>query len=261
MCRRLVFALSSVMIVAALWEVRAGDWPTYRADAARTGYTAESLPAALSLAWTFESRHGPKPAWPTRTRQRFDVAYQPVIAGQSLYFGSSADGKVYALDVAHGGLRWEFFTGGPVRFAPAVWRDRVLAASDDGYLYCLAAADGRLIWKQRGGPRPDMLLGNDRMVSRWPARGGPVIADDLVYFAAGIWPSEESTCTPWTPPAAGWSGAMIRPERSNWTSRIRRPARRAGSRHRATWSSMAIGCMYPRAAVCRRFSSGPKASS
>ena len=180
MHRRLVFALSTVMIVAAPWEVRAGDWPTYRADAARTGYTAENLPSALSLAWTFESRQAPRPAWPSRTRQRFDVAYQPVIAGQDLYFGSSADGKIYALDAAQGRLRWEFFTGGPVRFAPVAWRDRVLVASDDGYLYCLAAADGRLIWKHRGGPRPDMLLGNDRMVSRWPARGGPVVVNDWV---------------------------------------------------------------------------------
>jgi hypothetical protein len=56
MCRRFAFALSTVMIVAASWEVCAGDWPTYQADAARTGYTVENLPAALSLAWTFESR-------------------------------------------------------------------------------------------------------------------------------------------------------------------------------------------------------------
>jgi len=188
--RCLFSALGVGLIVAMVWESRAGDWPAYRADAARTGYTAETLPSALSLAWTFESRHAPQPAWPTRNRQRFDVAYQPVIAGPHLYFGSSADGKVYALDAATGRVRWEFFTGGPVRFAPAVWRDRVLVASDDGYLYCLATADGRLVWKHRGGPRRDMLLGNDRMVSRWPARGGPVVADDLVYFAAGIWPSE-----------------------------------------------------------------------
>ena len=40
MHRRLVFALNTVMIVAASWDVCAGDWPTYRADAARTGYTA-----------------------------------------------------------------------------------------------------------------------------------------------------------------------------------------------------------------------------
>ncbi len=261
MHRRFVFALSSVMIVAASWEVCAGDWPTYRADAARTGYTAESLPAALSLAWTFESRHAPQPAWPTRTRQRFDVAYQPVIAGQSLYFGSSADGKIYALDAVHGRLRWEFFTGGPVRFAPVAWRDRVLVASDDGYLYCLAAADGRLIWKQRGGPRPDMLLGNDRMVSRWPARGGPVIADDLVYFAAGIWPSEGVYV--YAMDAA--SGRVVWCNDSSGTLDLDQPhptaRRKAGSRHRAIWSSMATGCTCPRAAACRRFSSEPGASS
>ena len=32
-----------------------------------------------------------------------------------------------------------FFTGGPVRFAPAAWRDRVFVASDDGCLYALVA--------------------------------------------------------------------------------------------------------------------------
>ena len=35
-----------------------------------------------------------------------------------------------------------------------------------------------------------MILGNDRMISRWPLRGGPVVADDVLYVAAGIWPSE-----------------------------------------------------------------------
>src|SRR4029450_5371065 len=35
-----------------------------------------------------------------------------------------------------------------------------------------------------------LLLGNDHMVSRWPARGGPVVLAGTVYFAAGIWPSE-----------------------------------------------------------------------
>ena len=130
------------------------------------------------------------PAWPTRNRQRFDRAYQPVIAGGTLYFGSSADGKVYALDALTGETRWTFFTDGPVRFAPAVWHNRVFVAGDDGHLYGLDADTGQLVWKVRGGPRSDMLLGNDRLISRWPARGGPVVMNDLVYFAAGIWPSE-----------------------------------------------------------------------
>ncbi len=120
----------------------------------------------------------------------FDRAYRPVIAGEMLYFGSSADCKVYALDAAGGRQRWTFFTGGPVRFAPAVWKDRLFVASDDGYLYCLAAKDGKLLWKLRGGPAESMVLGNGRMISRWPARGGPAVVGDVVYFAAGIWPSE-----------------------------------------------------------------------
>ncbi len=172
-------------------KVTAADWPTYRGDSQRSGYTAETLPANLATQWVYRTSHAPQPAWMSPdTRMPFDRAYHPVIAGGTVFFGSSADCKVYALDAATGSERWTFFTDGPIRFAPAVWQDRVLVTSDDGYLYCLSAADGKLAWKLRGGPRDDMLLGNDRMISRWPARGGPVIADDVVYFAAGIWPSE-----------------------------------------------------------------------
>ena len=35
-----------------------------------------------------------------------------------------------------------------------------------------------------------MVLGNGRMISLWPVRGGPVLQGDVLYFAAGIWPSE-----------------------------------------------------------------------
>jgi outer membrane protein assembly factor BamB len=64
-----------------------------------------------------------------------------------LFYGSSADCKIYALDAATGRLRWSLFTDGPVRFAPAVWHDRVFVISDDGHLYCLAASDGSLLWR------------------------------------------------------------------------------------------------------------------
>lgn len=65
--------------------------------------------------------------------------------------------------------------------------------SDDGHLYCLKAATGELLWKKRGGPNERMVLGNDRLISHWPARGGPLVADDVVYFAAGLWPSDGIT--------------------------------------------------------------------
>ena len=65
--------------------------------------------------------------------------------------------------------------------------------SDDGYLYCVSAREGELRWKVRGVPDnlPDSrMLAGGRLVSRWPARGGPVEHGGVIYFGAGIWPSE-----------------------------------------------------------------------
>ncbi|HOZ45601.1 MAG TPA: PQQ-binding-like beta-propeller repeat protein [Candidatus Hydrogenedentes bacterium] len=185
----------TVVVAAALCltvsAIAQSDWPQFRADATRGGYTATTLPAKPSLLWRYVSRHAPTPAWVHTDRMPYDHAYHVVVADGTLYFGSSADGKVYALDANTGKERWHFFCDAPVRFAPAVWRDRLFAASDDGFLYCLAAGNGRLLWRKQGGPETDMVLGNDRIVSRRPARGGPVVLDDTVYFGAGIWPSEQ----------------------------------------------------------------------
>jgi len=177
--------LSGVMISAA-----AADWSTAGGDAGRTNFTDESLPETLSLHWRYTMFHPPQRAWPSRQRLQFDRTFVPVAADGRIYFGSSADDTVYAMDATSGAIVWTFYTDGPVRFAPVVWRDRLFVTSDDGYLYCLRAANGQMIWKLRGGPRDERLPANGRVVSRWPARGGPVVAEDTVYFAAGVWPSE-----------------------------------------------------------------------
>jgi len=180
----LAFLLTTAL---AVW---AGDWPTTGGSASRGNYTSEELPAKLGLHWTYKASHAPMPAWPRSDRQPYDRVFHTVSAGGKVFFGSSADGKVYALDAATGKEAWTYHTGGPVRFAPAIWKDRLFVASDDGYLHCLAVADGKLLWQKRGGPDGRMILGNDQMVSRWPARGGPAVEGDTVYFAAGIWPTD-----------------------------------------------------------------------
>ncbi|MHC4627902.1 MAG: outer membrane protein assembly factor BamB family protein, partial [Planctomycetota bacterium] len=182
--------LLPIVLTVASGSLDAGDWPMFRADAARTGYCTEPLPEKLELLWVHRSRTAPMPAWPDSARITYDFAYQPIIVGDSVIFGSSSEDKVVAIDASSGRLLWTFFTGGPVRFAPAAWRDRIFVASDDGYLYAIRVRDGTLIWRRRGGPNGRMCLGNERMISRWPARGGPVVTDDIVYYAAGIWPSD-----------------------------------------------------------------------
>jgi glycerophosphoryl diester phosphodiesterase len=164
------------------------DWPMWRRDAGRTAVSAHKLPADLSLRWV---RHLPplRPAYHSE-RLQFDAGYEPVAAGGLVFVGSSRNDSVTAFDELTGEERWRFFTDGPVRFAPAVWKDRVFFGSDDGCLYCVKLTTGKLIRKFRAVPSRRKLLGNKRMISVWPVRGGPVVADDRVYFAAGVWPME-----------------------------------------------------------------------
>ncbi|UCF14416.1 MAG: PQQ-binding-like beta-propeller repeat protein [Phycisphaerales bacterium] len=120
----------------------------------------------------------------------FDHANHATIANGLVFFGSSADNKVYALDLTTAREQWSFFADSPIRFAPVFHRGRLYVSSDDGYLYCLRAKTGKLIWLKRGGPAADFVLGNGRMISRWPTRGAATLVDDTIYFCAGIWPSE-----------------------------------------------------------------------
>ena len=182
---------------------QAADWPTYQHDYARTGVARESLLAPFTDGWVHRSRHAPRPAWrgeakwdgwnkvyDLKSRQIFDYAYHPVIADGLLYYGSSADDKIYCLDAATGEQRWTFFTEGPVRLAPTIAEGRVFVGSDDGQAYCLDAKSGKLIWKTQLGPRDYRIPGNSRIISRWPLRTGIVVIGDLAYCAAGMFPSE-----------------------------------------------------------------------
>lgn len=171
----------------------AGSWPMYRHDFARSGVTTETLSTPLFVQWTYAAPT-PRPAWPEPGRElnklAFDYAYEVVAADGLAYFGSSADHRVTCLDLRTGAERWSFFTGGPIRFAPALEAGRLFVASDDGCLYCLSAVDGKLLWKFYAGPKPDRIMGNEQLISRWPLRTGVAVENGIVYLTAGMWPAE-----------------------------------------------------------------------
>ena len=166
----------------------ADDWPMWRRDAGRTAVTQNTLPESLKLKWV---RHLPAvtPAFHSE-RLQFDAGYEPIVAGDRLLIASSKNDSVTAYDVATGNEIWVVRTNGPVRLAPAVWVNSVCFGSDDGCLYCVDLKTGDLRWKHRAVPSDRKLLGNQRLISVWPVRGGPVVADGKVYFAAGVWPFE-----------------------------------------------------------------------
>ena len=166
----------------------------YLGNNRRTGFVDEEVPQSPVSLWTYNEKHVPRHAWkePIREVQHIDFYYvdQTTVGNGMVYFGSSTDHKIYALDLETGEERWTFFTDGPVRFAPVIKGKHVYAVSDDGHLYCLNADTGKLIWKFRGGPGNRKLLGNEHMISLWPARSGVIADNDKLYFAAGMWSRE-----------------------------------------------------------------------
>ena len=167
-----------------------GDWPQWRYDAGHTAASPEALPDELQLQWT--RQYAPRePVWDdtlNRDMMPYDRIFEPVVADGRMFVSFNDADKVVALDVEDGRELWACYADGPVRFPPVVFEDSVLFTSDDGYLYCVGAADGALRWRFLGGPSERKVIGNQRLISSWPARGGPVVADGTVYFAASIWP-------------------------------------------------------------------------
>ncbi|MCK4299132.1 MAG: PQQ-binding-like beta-propeller repeat protein, partial [Planctomycetes bacterium] len=183
----------AMLLALAVWmasSAQGQDWPMWRHDANRTGATDQELAGQLHLQWV---RKSPRlePAWLSpinQHRMRYDRCYEPVVMGKTMFIGSSRNDSVRALATDTGAEKWVFYADGPVRFAPVAWQGRLYLVSDDGWLYCLDAETGGVVWKSRGGPTDRKVLGNKRLISMWPARGAPVIVDDTVYWAASIWP-------------------------------------------------------------------------
>jgi len=185
---RCLYVLVVVEILFLPCIADAHDWPMWKYDAGRSAASPQELPDQLHLQWT-RKLAPPKPAWPkSQDRLQFDASYEPVVAGQTLFVGSMVSDRVTAYDTQTGFEKWRFYTEGPVRFAPVVHNNKLYIASDDGYVYCLDADSGALIHRFLGGPDSKKVIGNDRLISMWPVRGGPVLYEDKIYFAAGIWP-------------------------------------------------------------------------
>ena len=179
-----------IAVFSALFtsQTLAGDWPQWRFNAQRGAITAESLSTDLYLQWQRELPVA-APAWPaTQAKLQFDSGSYAVVQDDLLVVNSNKIDTVTAFHTRTGTERWRFTAEGPIRFSPIAADDRVYFVSDDGHLYCLALDTGRLLWHHAGGPEKKRTLGNERLVSAWPARGGPVLHHGRIYYAASIWP-------------------------------------------------------------------------
>ncbi len=157
--------------VASVPETPA-DWPAFRANNSCTVTTEATVPARVHKLWEFSP-----PAALTPTA--------PTAVGDQVFF-SGSDGIVRAVSAVSGNVRWKAYTGGDVRYPPAIWRGRALVGSGDGWVYAFEAKTGRTLWRFRAAPVERRIPVYGELQSTWPVAGGVVVEDGVAYVAAGI---------------------------------------------------------------------------
>jgi outer membrane protein assembly factor BamB len=153
-------------------------WPTFRADAARSGSVDTRLPVDAKPLWRAElgDRVGP-----------------PISVGDRVFVPLADEHQVVAVDAADGSELWRFHAGARIDSPPTYDRGAVLFGSADGWVYRVLATDGRLVWRFRAAPEDRRIAAFGQLESAWPVHGSVLVhgggteggAGPVAYFAAG----------------------------------------------------------------------------
>jgi outer membrane protein assembly factor BamB len=156
-------------------EVGEKDWPTYRSDNARSGAAGFSLSPNLRPKWE-KALPGPLTA--------------VVVAEGRLFVAQREAQTVHALNADDGTPLWSYTVAGRVDSPPTIEEGLVYFGSADGWMYCLRAEDGELVWRFRLAPESRQVVSFDQLESIWPVHGnvlvckGPENAPRSVAYAA-----------------------------------------------------------------------------
>ena len=146
------------------------DWPTYRRDNRRSGFTKQTLSSDL------------KESWKTKLGGKLTA---PVIAEGKLFVAQIDQHTLYAIDETTGRPNWHYTAGGRIDSPPTIAEGHVLFGSADGNVYALRASDGELIWRYQAAPTDLRTMAYEQLESLWPVSGSVLVQDDVVSLVAG----------------------------------------------------------------------------
>jgi len=157
-------------LLGAIARLKSDSWPTYRHDNSRSGATETAVSAEVNEIW------------------------QTDIGGR-LSTMTAADGKLFvtaidqhtvcALAADSGDKIWSYTTGGRVDSPPTIWNSLAIFGCADGWVYCLKATDGKLVWRFRAAPADDKHICYQQVESVWPLHGSVLVYDGVAYCLAG----------------------------------------------------------------------------
>ena len=148
----------------------AEEWPTFRQNSARDGSAQTLVGANLTKRW--------------QVRLSGQLT-QPVVAGGRVIVSAKEEHTVHALDMNTGKPLWSYTAGSRVDSPPTIYRGLVLFGSRDGWIYCLRARDGALVWRYRAFPYESLIMAYGRLESAWPVSGSVLIENGEMHCVAG----------------------------------------------------------------------------
>jgi outer membrane protein assembly factor BamB len=155
-----------------------GHYPGPRSEA--SFHRVDALPAEPRVP---DLPAGPQPKW--QTRLGGTVYASPVVANGIAYIGTTG-GVLNAVDTRVGKTVWTFSAGVPLFGAVAVDGDALYLIGDDGTLFKLQRADGKLVWKAALQTSPVPRVLPHPSVFDWDWQGPqPLVADGVVYVGTG----------------------------------------------------------------------------
>ena len=146
------------------------DWPMYRHDRERSGGTPMSVPTHLRPLWTKDGNG--------RLTSLVSAAGLVVTVTPETH-------TVHAFDTGSGKKLWKFTCGGRVDSPPTLSGGGIYFGSHDGYVYCLRAHDGCLVWRFLAATNERRLISYGQVESVWPVHGSVLVMNGAVYCVAG----------------------------------------------------------------------------
>lgn len=165
------------------------DWPSYRSDSLRSAHTDSPVTAKLKVAWKTAITE-PKPTlsqqeWKLRVGPTITA---PVVAQNRVFVGIPETHQLVCLDAGTAERVWTFTADGRIDSPPTVYGGLCLLGCHDGWVYCLRANDGELVWRRRVAPHERRIVAYGQVESPWPVAGSVLVHNGVAFAAAGRGP-------------------------------------------------------------------------
>lgn len=165
-------------------ESKENEWPIFRGNMERGNSVNTTLGEKPVKLW--EAIFGLEAkSFGILSGQRTGLT-QAVIANDIAIVADIDSQRIIGIDANTGKQKWVFPVGSRVDFPPTYYKGQCLAVGKDGWVYCLNANTGALVWKLLVAPYERLIGGQEKLESQWPMASDVLIVDGIGYVNAGL---------------------------------------------------------------------------